>query len=121
MKSPKYTLVFQNTYTLEELYGILEKIPFAAGHPLLIHRGARDLIVWPQLDPVNQVQIIRRRDSFYCIRSSHPAGPDRRPKTLWKFLFTRGPSAVIDECTAVRMDCDAMVLRIFQQISSLGL
>lgn len=106
---------------MDQLYAILEGIPFAAGHPLLIRKGPRDLIVWPQMDPMNQVQIIRRRKGFYCIRSRCPAGPHRRPKTLWGTIWNQGLAAAIDETTLVRCDCEAMACRVAQQINGLGL
>ena len=121
MNSEKCTLTLRSDYSPAQLYRILEKIPFAAGHPLLVHRRRQDLIIWPQLDAMNQVQIQKKKGSFYCVRSCRPISPARQDGNPGGTLFRHGPAAFLEERNLNRCDCDAMALRIVQQINALEL
>lgn len=50
---------FKNSYTLEELYEAIKDHPFEAGVPALAKQGPGLLIVFPEIDSHNQVQIIK--------------------------------------------------------------
>lgn len=66
-------LVFSRQYSVEELYGLIQDLPFEAGHPKLAVNASSALIVWPQLDPVNQIQIAEKGGRLLCYRSTKPA------------------------------------------------
>lgn len=93
IKSLKLNL--RGSYTIEELYDKIKDVPFDAGTPALVKNGFAWLIVFPQIDRNNQVQIIPTlKGKFVVQRSPQPAGLGNMAKNMALETLTDGWSNV---------------------------
>lgn len=63
--------------TIEELFEKIKDADLAAGKPELYSVFGAHMIVFPQVDRNNQVQISGNKGKFTCLRSAQPAGLDK--------------------------------------------
>ena len=110
-------LQFTRDYTMEELYEKIKTIPFEAGHPSLVSQGTARLIVWPQMDRNNQIQILERNGKFTCMRSPQPAGS----KHSILYAITGGLTNFSGMFGKKRQSCEALARKTGEQINALRL
>ena len=66
--------VDKNCLTIEDLYDRIKDVYFEAGRPELVRQGTVKMIVFPEIDKKNQVQIMHERHGYFVQRSVQPAG-----------------------------------------------
>ena len=113
-------LHFTQDYTIEEIYEKIKNIPFEAGHPAMVHQGSMTLIVWPQMDRSNQIQILGKNGKFNCLRSAQPAGTSSSSAITLSAL-TGGLLNLDSLFGKKRKACEALARKTGEQINALRL
>ena len=114
-------LQLEKDYTIEELYEKIKYIPFEAGHPVLVKQGSAKLIVWPQMDCCNQIQILGKNGKFNCFRSAQPAGLQKETLLALLNTFTGGLTSIHSVFGKNRKYCEALAKKTGEQINALRL
>ena len=114
-------LVLSKEYTIQELYECIKDVDFEAGKPELVHHGLADLIVFPQLDRNNQVQISGKKGKFYVVRSPQPAGMDKAAANILLDQVTNGLSGFSGAFGKTKKLGEALAKKTGQQINAMHL
>lgn len=111
----------KSTNTLEELYEKIKDVPFEAGKPELVKNGFAWLIVFPQLDRNNQVQIIGNKGKFTVQRSAQPAGVGKMVKNMVLDELTDGWSSMSAAFGNTKKRCMELTTKTAETLRSLNL
>lgn len=120
IKSLKLDL--NGSYTVEELYDKIKDVPFDAGIPALVKHGFAWLIVFPQVDRNNQVQIIPSgKGKFVVQRSTQPAGMGNMAKNMALDSITNGWSSFSGAFGNSKKLCMELTEKTAEAINALGI
>lgn len=113
----------KGTYTLEEFYNKIKDVKFDAGQPQYVKNGLAYVIVFPQLDRNNQVQILQslKKGTFEVQRSAQPAGVGNLAANMALDKLTGGLSGLSGAFGDTKKRCMALVTRTAEQIRELDL
>ena len=115
-------LNLKNKYTIEEFYKQIRYADFDAGVPELVNCGTSKIIVFPQINRNNQVQILAdSEDSFAVIRSTQPVGPAKIAGNMILEGITGGLSGISMLCGKHKKRCMELVTITADQIRELDL
>ncbi len=110
-----------NIQTMEELYELIKDVPFEAGVPELHNTGFARIIIFPQLDRNNQVQIMGSRGKFTVNRSIQPAGLKNMLVNDMLNEISDGWSSMSGAMGDTKKLCMMLVTKTAETINALGI
>lgn len=114
-------LELSKPYSIEELYELIKDVPFEAGKPEIAKHGPATLIVFPQLDRNNQVQIMGKNGDFTSVRSVQPAGLDKAFSNIALDHMTNGLSGFSGAFGKTKKLCYELARKVAEQINAMHL
>lgn len=116
------TLTFiRDIPTIEELYGYIKDVPFEAGKPELVKNGLAMIIVFPEIDRNNQIQIMGSKNKYTVVRSVQPAGLGNMAKSMALDKLTNGWSSMSGGLGKRKKLCLELVTKTADTIRKLNL
>ena len=94
---------------------------FDAGEPSLVKNGFAWVIVFPQIDRNNQVQILGTKGKYSVQRSVQPAGVDKMLSNMALDKLTGGWSGLSGALGNSKKLCMELVVKTAETINSLGI
>lgn len=105
-----------------QLFSVIQELDFRdAGSPLLVPYLGKQLIVWPEIDRQNQVQISGKNNKFILQRSSQPASGKTVAKNLALSAITDGWSDMTSLTGKGKNICMGHVDLVAKVISEAGI
>lgn len=115
-------LVLKGNYTLEQLADKLKDVEFEAGKAQLVKHGFGSMIVFPQLDRNNQVQILSAGNGKFVVsRGVQPAGLENMAANIALDKLTGGLSSMSGAFGDTKKRCMELVTKTADQINALGI
>ena len=114
-------LNLKNDYSIEELYEKIKDVEFEAGKPELVKNGLAWIIVFPQLDRNNQVQILGGKGKYTVQRSVQPAGLDKLAANMALEKLTGGLTGFSGAFGDTKKRCMELATKTAAQINALGI
>lgn len=120
VKNEKLNL--SKTYDYQSLFEAIKDVEFEAGKPQLVKNGFADVIVFPELDRNNQVQISKGLTGGWVVmRSAQPAGVGNLVKNELLDKVTGGLSGLSAAFGDTKKKCMELVTKTAETINALGL
>ncbi|MFR8547833.1 MAG: hypothetical protein ACLVEV_04305 [Lachnospiraceae bacterium] len=107
--------------TIDDLYDAIKDVAFEAGKPALAKEGFTKIIVFPEIDRNNQVQIMGSKGRYTVVRSVHPAGLGNMAKGMVLDKLTDGWSSISGSMGKKKKLCLELVTKTAQTIRQLQL
>ncbi|HOO27729.1 MAG TPA: hypothetical protein PLU43_04645 [Lachnospiraceae bacterium] len=114
-------LKLNGNYSMEELYEKIKSVSFEAGTPSLVKNGFAWVIVFPQLDRNNQVQILGTKGNYSVQRAVQPAGVDKMAANMALDKLTGGLSGMSGAFGDTKKKCMELVVKTAETINALGI
>lgn len=114
-------LNLKGNYSMEELYEKIKDVKFEAGQPSYVKNGFAYVIVFPQLDRNNQVQILGTKGNYSVQRSVQPAGVDKMVANMVLDEVTQGFSGMSGAFGDTKKKCLELVTKTADTIRNLGI
>lgn len=106
---------------IEDLYECIRNVPFEAGKPQLVKSGLTSIIVFPEIDRNNQVQIMGKNGKYTVVRSVQPAGIGNMAKSMALDHLTDGWSSMSGSMGKKKKLCLELVTKTAETIRKLDL
>lgn len=120
IKNAKLNL--SKTYDYQSLFEAIKDVEFEAGKPELVKNGFADVIVFPELDRNNQVQISKGlKGEWVVLRSAQPAGVEKMVKNEILDSLTGGLTGLSAAFGDKKKKCMELVTKTADTINALGL
>lgn len=120
VRNEKLTFI-RDIPTIETLYEYIKDVPFDAGKPELIKSGLSTIIVFPEIDHNNQVQIFGSKGNYTVVRSTQPAGLGNFAKNIAFEKLTDGWSIMSGSFGKKKKLCLEMVTKTAETIRKLNI
>ena len=114
-------LNLKGNYSIQELFEKIKDVPFEAGQPSLVKNGFVWIIVFPQMDRNNQVQILGSNGKFSVQRSAQPAGVDNLVANMALDKLTGGLTSVTGILGDTKKRCMELATKTAEKINSMGI
>lgn len=116
-------VTFKGTYAnVTELYEMIKDVEFEAGKAMLVKSGIAYIIVFPQLDRNNQVQILPGlKGTFIVTRSVQPAGLENMLKNDLLNAATDGWSTMSGAMGNTKKRCMELVTETAKTLRELDI
>jgi hypothetical protein len=111
----------ENYPTMKDLYEKIKDVNFEAGVPSLVKHGFTWMIVFPQLDRNNQVQILGVNGKYSVQRSTQPAGVDKMMANFALDKLTNGITGLSGAFGDTKKLCMELATKTAATINALGL
>ncbi len=114
-------LNLKGNYSIQELFEKIKGVSFEAGTPSLVKNGFAWVIVFPQLDRNNQVQILGSNGKFSVQRSAQPAGVDNLVTNMALDKLTGGLTGFSGAFGDTKKRCMELATMTAEKINALGI
>ncbi len=106
---------------MKDLYEKIKDVQFEAGKPELFKQGFAWIIIFPQIDRNNQVQILGSKNKYVVERSVQPAGLDKMAANMALDKLTGGITGLSGAFGDSKKKCLELVTKTAQTINALGI
>ena len=110
-----------NLVRITQLFEKIKGVSFEAGTPSLVKNGFAWVIVFPQLDRNNQVQILGSNGKFSVQRSAQPAGVDNLVTNMALDKLTGGLTGFSGAFGDTKKRCMELATMTAEKINALGI
>ena len=106
---------------MKDLYERIKDTEFEAGKPELFKNGFAWIIIFPELDRNNQVQILGSKGKYYVERSVQPAGIGNMAMNMALNEISDGWSGMSGAFGGTKKKCMELVTKTAETINSMGI
>lgn len=106
---------------MKDLYEKIKDVDFEAGKPELFKNGFTWVIIFPQIDRNNQVQILGSKNKYYVERSVQPAGAGKMAANIALDKLTNGWSGMSGAFGDAKKLCMERVVKTAETINAMGI
>ena len=119
-------LVTEKNYTIESFYEAIKDHEFTAGQPKLVKQALALIIVFPEIDRQNQVQIIRGwfkgdEGNKFTIMKAEAAGMENFAKNMALHAITDGWSSMGSVFGKNSKLCEKQCEEVAEELKKMGL
>lgn len=119
-------LVTEKNYTIESFYEAIKDHEFSAGQPKLVKQALALIIVFPEIDRQNQVQIIRGwfkgdEGNKFTIMKAEAAGMENFAKNVALHAITDGWSSMGSVFGKNSKLCEKQCEEVAEELKKMGL
>ena len=106
---------------MKDLYEKIKDTEFEAGKPELFKNGFAWIIIFPQIDRNNQVQILGSKGKYYVERSSQPAGVGKMAMNMALDKLSGGWTGMSGVIGDSKKKCLELVTKTAETINTMGI